>query len=189
MYQKDRSVFVTENHLSKYLCGKSRPGHFQGVCTVVAKLFNIVEPDVAYFGRKDYQQALIIQQMVRDLNFPVRIKVLPIVREKGGLALSSRNAYLSPSGAQAARCLYQALLLANALISQGERQAKVIIRRMIHLLKAEESVRIDYVAIVDPQNLLPLPRMSAKVLIALAVYIGGVRLIDNRIIDVRNKKN
>jgi len=184
MYKKDNSTFVEETILSKFLCGASRPGHFKGVCTVVAKLFNIVEPDIAYFGQKDYQQALIIKRMVRDLNFPVKIKVLPIVREKDGLAMSSRNTYLNEKERKEAVCLYKALNLAKNIIKEGERDSKVVIERMKNLILSHSSAKIDYIKITDPYILEDVEKIEKKVLVALAVFIGTTRLIDNILINV-----
>ena len=184
MYKKDNSTFVEETILSKFLCGASRPGHFKGVCTVVAKLFNIVEPDIAYFGQKDYQQALIIKRMVRDLNFPVKIKVLPIVREKDGLAMSSRNTYLNEKERKEAVCLYKALNLAKNIIKEGERDSKVVIERMKNLILSHSSAKIDYIKITDPYTLEDVEKIEKKVLVALAVFIGTTRLIDNILINV-----
>jgi len=184
MYKKDNSTFVEETILSKFLCGASRPGHFKGVCTVVAKLFNIVEPDIAYFGQKDYQQALIIKRMVRDLNFTVKIKVLPIVREKDGLAMSSRNTYLNEKERKEAVCLYKALNLAKNIIKEGERDSKVVIERMKNLILSYSSAKIDYIKITDPYTLEDVEKIEKKVLVALAVFIGTTRLIDNILINV-----
>jgi len=184
MYKEDNSTFVEETILSKFLCGASRPGHFKGVCTVVAKLFNIVEPDIAYFGQKDYQQALIIKRMVRDLNFPVKIKVLPIVREKDGLAMSSRNTYLNEKERKEAVCLYKALNLAKNIIKEGERDSKVVIERMKNLILSHSSAKIDYIKITDPYILEDVEKIEKKVLVALAVFIGTTRLIDNILINV-----
>jgi pantoate--beta-alanine ligase len=185
MYSKDFSTYVEEVSLSKVLCGKFRPGHFKGVCTVVAKLFNIVAPNIAYFGQKDYQQARIIKRMVRDLNFPVKIKVLPIVREKDGLALSSRNSYLSLQERKDALCLYKALNKAKELIEKGEREVKLIKREMKKIIKKVKYTKIDYIEIVDADNLREIERIKGKILIALAVWIGKARLIDNFILNVK----
>lgn len=186
MYPKDFSTFVEEQFLSKPLCGKSRPGHFKGVCTVVAKLFNIVEPDVAYFGQKDYQQAQIIKRMVEDLNFPIKIKVLPIIRERDGLAMSSRNSYLSFKERKDATILLAALRLARTLINKGERSSRNLRKEIIQIIKSKKSAKIDYVEIVDAHTLRRLTRIKGKVLVALAVYIGKTRLIDNIVVRVRN---
>ncbi len=182
MYSRDFSTFVNVGGLSEVLCGKSRPGHFRGVATVVTKLFNIVQPDIVYFGEKDAQQAIIIQRMVRDLNIPVKVRVMPTIREKDGLALSSRNAYLTKDERKDALVLSQALNLAKLLIKNGSRDSGRIISRMWHLIKKKKSAKIDYIEIVDPQNLKPLKKISGNCLIALAVWIGKTRLIDNILI-------
>ncbi|UCD15055.1 MAG: pantoate--beta-alanine ligase [Candidatus Omnitrophota bacterium] len=185
MYQRNHSVYVQEDSLSKGLCGKFRPGHFRGVCTVVGKLFNIVEPDIAYFGQKDYQQALILKRLVRDLNFSLKIKILPIIREKDKLALSSRNSYLSPGERTDALSLYSSLREAKSLIKKGERNPRKIINEMKRIILSKKGVKIEYIKIVDAQNLKELDKIRAPVLIALAVYIGKTRLIDNVIINVK----
>lgn len=172
-------TYVQVEGLSDPLCGKLRPGHFRGVATVITKLFNIVQPDLAYFGQKDAQQAIIIQRMVRDLNMPVKIKVMPVVRAKDGLALSSRNIYLSKSEREDALVLSKALNLAKFLIKGGARDANRIISRMRELIRRRPGAKIDYIAILDPENLKPLKKISDAHLIALAVSIGKTRLIDN----------
>ncbi|MCD6134442.1 MAG: pantoate--beta-alanine ligase [Candidatus Omnitrophica bacterium] len=185
MYKQDFSTYVEETTLSHVLCGLSRPGHFRGVTTVVAKLFNIVTPDISYFGQKDYQQAQIIKRMVADLNFNIKIKVLPIVRDKDGLALSSRNSYLDKISRQQALCLYRALQRAKALIASGERDA-VRIKKNIRLFMRKFSLaKIDYVEIVDAETLREVKVVKKKVVIALAVFIKGVRLIDNMLVDMK----
>jgi len=188
MYTKGFSTFLEETRLSKVLCGTSRPGHFKGVCTVVAKLFNVVGPDKAYFGQKDYQQACIIQRMVEDLNFPIKIKVLPIVREADGLAMSSRNAYLSIQQRKDATVLYASLKLARQLILKGERDCKKIINIIKSNIRSRKTTRIDYVKIKDADSLEDLKRIRGKVLIALAIYLGRTRLIDNIIVKVESRK-
>jgi len=186
MYPQNFSTYVEEVSLSKYLCGKFRLGHFRGVTTVVAKLFNIVSPDISYFGQKDFQQAQIIKRMVRDLNFPVKIKVLPIVREKDGLAMSSRNSYLTSSERKKAAFLYQSLKKAKVLIKQKENPQKIrqVVIRFIKE-KIPES-KIDYVEVADPSTLESLKtiRKNQKVLVALAVHVGGARLIDNILVKI-----
>ncbi len=182
VYSKGFSTYVHVEGLTKYLCGESRPGHFRGVTTVVAKLFNIVRPDAAYFGQKDLQQAIVIKRMVRDLNMPVKIKVMPIVRERDGLAMSSRNLYLSPQERKQAGSLYKSLNLARDLYRKGERDPKKIIRRMKDMILREGSAGIDYISIVDIERLERLKRISGRALVAVAVRIGRVRLIDNIIL-------
>jgi pantoate--beta-alanine ligase len=182
IYLPGASVFADESDLSRGLCGKWRPGHFRGVCTILVKLFNIIGPDVAYFGRKDYQQALIVRRLVRDFNFPIKIKILPTVRQENKLALSSRNAYLRGQARENSLCLYQALCLGRQLIRNGEKNPQKVIRRMEQLVKSKKSAKIDYIEIVDAENLKKVGRIKGKILIALAVRIKGVRLIDNFIL-------
>ncbi len=179
------SVYADESNLSKVLCGKSRPGHFKGVCTILVKLFNIVKPDIAYFGQKDYQQTLIVKELVKDFNFPIKIRALPIIREQDNLAMSSRNSYLKGQARKSSRCLYQALVLAKKLIKSGERDPKRVISQMKQLVKSTELARIDYIEIVDPDNLKKVKKIRSKVLITLAVYIKRVRLIDNIILNAK----
>lgn len=181
-YPVQYKTYVTVEDLSDVLCGRFRPGHFQGVATVVTKLFNIVQPDTAYFGQKDAQQALIIKRLVRDLNMPVRIKVLPTIREQDGLAKSSRNVYLTNKERKDAAVLYQALCLAKNLVKQGRRDTVEIIRQMRQLINKKKTAKIQYISIVDLNNLRPVSKIKGRVLLALAVYIGKVRLIDNAII-------
>ncbi|MGB4704108.1 MAG: pantoate--beta-alanine ligase [Candidatus Saccharicenans sp.] len=179
MYPEGYRTYVEVEGLQDKLCGRSRPGHFRGVCTVVLKLFNLVEPDEAYFGWKDAQQVIIIKKMVEDLNLPVKIVPLPLVRDHDGLALSSRNTYLNPQERQAALVLKKSLDLAEQLIKSGEREAGAIRQKMVELILSEPLARIDYVEIVDLKNLEPLEKIEGEVLVALAVYIGRTRLIDN----------
>lgn len=183
MYPEGYSTYVEENRLSRGLCGASRPGHFRGVATVVAKLFNIIQPDVAFFGRKDYQQWRVIARMAKDLDLPVRIEVRPIVREKDGLAMSSRNKHLGPEERKQARCLYRALLKAEEMVGRGERGAEKIRGEMEEMIGGEPSARIDYVAILDGETLEPVARVRDNTLIALAVFIGRTRLIDNLVVN------
>jgi pantoate--beta-alanine ligase len=184
MYASDASVWVEEKSLSGVLCGVSRPGHFRGVCTVVAKLFNIVQPDLAVFGEKDAQQLRIIERMVRDLNFPVRIIRGPIVREPDGLAMSSRNKYLTGPQRTDALCLQQALGLAKKLVRNGERSADVIREAMYGLIGGIPGVSVDYIELMDDEKLAPVERLEGTALVALAANIGTIRLIDNAIIEV-----
>jgi len=179
MYPSGFSTSVAVEKLTEQLCGKSRPGHFTGVTTVVAKLFNIVKPDKAIFGQKDAQQAFVIKRMVRDLNFDIEIVIAPTMREPDGLAMSSRNSYLSPEERKESAVLYQALQLAENLIRQGEKEAGTIIKEMEILIRSKPSARIDYVSIVDTENLQPVKKIEGEVLIALAVRFGKTRLIDN----------
>jgi len=179
IYPGGFSTYVNVEGLDKFLCAKSRPGHFRGVTTIVAKLLNIIAPDVLYLGQKDIQQAVILQRMVKDLNIPVKVKVMPIVRSKDGLALSSRNAYLNHKERRDALVLSQALKLAVFFINNGASDAKRIILRMRQLIEKRQSVRIDYVEIVDPVTLKPLKKVAGSFLIVLAVWVGKTRLIDN----------
>ena len=183
-YPKDFDTYVEVEQLSEPLCGKFRPGHFRGVATVVAKLFTIVEPDFAFFGQKDAQQAAVVRRMARDLKFPVDVRICPIVREDDGLAMSSRNAYLNPGERRAATVLYRSLCRAGSLILEGERQADRVRQAAIDLIRAEPEARLEYFEIVDSRDLQPLPVLRGEMLIALAVYIGGTRLIDNLLVDV-----
>ncbi len=166
------------------MCGISRPGHFRGVATIVAKLFNIISPDIAYFGAKDAQQALIVKRMVADLNMEVEIKVLPTVRTADGLAVSSRNSYLTKEERKSAVVLYKSLLKARHLINSGERNSKQILKIMEEIVRKEPRVKIDYISLVDGETLRERKEISGKILIALAVWIGDTRLIDNISIEV-----
>jgi pantoate--beta-alanine ligase len=179
IYPQGFSTFVNVEGLSNLLCGISRPGHFRGVATIVAKLINIVSPDILYLGQKDAQQAIIISRMVKDLNFPVKIKIMPTLREKNGLALSSRNAYLNKSQRSDAVVLFKALSLAKSLLDHGQRDAARIISRMKQLIAKKKQAKIDYVAIVDLEKFQEIKKIKQNCLIALAVKIGNCRLIDN----------
>ncbi|MBI5779095.1 MAG: pantoate--beta-alanine ligase [Planctomycetes bacterium] len=174
------STFVDMSNLTDKLCGQSRPGHFRGVMTVVTKLLNIVQPDVAYFGQKDFQQALIIRKMARDLDMNLEIKTLPTVREPDGLAMSSRNKYLSVPERYYAQRLYRSLLKAKELIISGEKDCRKIRDAMLAVIKTIPGSRIDYVEIADPETLKTIEKIKkGHTLIALAVYAGKTRLIDN----------
>jgi pantoate--beta-alanine ligase len=179
MYPEGYQTEVRVRELSKPLCGRSRPGHFEGVATVVLKLFNIVTPDRAYFGMKDYQQVRVIQQLARDLNLPVEIVPCPIVREADGLAMSSRNVYLSPDERAAATVLYRSLQWAQAQYATGERDARRLREGVYAQIAAEPLARIDYVEVVDAETLQPIERLERPALVALAVFFGTARLIDN----------
>ncbi len=183
MYKADRSVFVVEESLSKVLCGKSRPIHFRGVLTVVAKLFNACFPDKAYFGQKDYQQLLIVRRMVRDLDFPVEVVSCPIVRESDGLAMSSRNRYLSPQERVDARSLSVALSAAEAVFVSGERNPRAIERVAREIIEPVESAKIDYIECRDAETLWSVNEIERPVVLALAVFIGETRLIDNIVLN------
>jgi pantoate--beta-alanine ligase len=184
MYPPSFKTYVEVHDLQNVLCGNSRPGHFRGVATVVLKLFNIVQPDRAYFGQKDAQQARILTQMVRDLNVPVEMRICPIVREPDGLALSSRNVYLDPHQRQHATVLFRSLGTIQQRIDAGERQADPLVRLARTMIEETPGARVDYVAIVDFEHLQPLQRLQGKVLIALAVFFGTTRLIDNLLLEI-----
>lgn len=185
MYPQNFLAYVNVERLSAPLCGQFRPDHFRGVTTIVLKLFAIIQPDLAFFGRKDAQQCVIIRQMVRDLNLPVEIVVCPIVRAPDGLALSSRNRYLSPEERQAAVIIFRSLCHARDLIRVGERRAAEIINRMRELLAQEPRARPEYIEIVDADQLTPKNRIAGRTLIALAVWLGPARLIDNLLVEER----
>ncbi len=182
MFHKGHSTYVDVYDLKDKLCGRSRPIHFRGVCMVVLKLFNIVSPDVSYFGQKDAQQAIILKRMVEDLNLDVMIDVLPIVREKDGLALSTRNEYLNKEERKAALVLSQGLKEAQMMVGKGEKKPDVIIDRMKEMIGQEPLAKMDYVEIVDMDNLDPVVRIEKETLAALAVFVGKARLIDNVIL-------
>lgn len=185
MYPEGFKTYIEVHDLQDKLCGRSRQGHFRGVCTVVLKLFNIVDPDVSFFGQKDAQQAIVLKRMVKDLDLDVNIEILPIIREKDGLALSSRNTYLDPEQRKAALCLSKSLREADEMFKNGERKSARIIRRMEEIIKSEALAKIDYVRIVDLNNLDPLARIEKEALIAVAVFIGKNRLIDNTVINIK----
>ena len=183
MYPQQSVTWVTVEGLSERLCGKSRPGHFRGVATIVAKLFNIVEPDLAFFGQKDAAQVAIIRRMVRDLNMPVQIEVGPIVREPDGLAMSSRNAYLSPEQRKDALVLFRALTRVNKLFQGGERNPAALVAAARQELATKPTVRLDYFEIVDPDELTPLATINRPALAAVAAFVGNTRLIDNIVLE------
>jgi pantoate--beta-alanine ligase len=185
MYPQKNLTWVNVEKLSEPLCGKSRPGHFRGVAAVCAKLFNIVQPDIAFFGQKDAQQAIIVQRMVADLNMPLKIVVCPTIREIDGLAISSRNRYLTPKGRKDAVLLYAALQKAEVFIAAGQRKSSELISEMEKILKISRQIKIEYISIVDARTLNELDEVKDKVLIALAVKIGQARLIDNIVVDVK----
>ena len=179
IYPPGSTTFVTVEGLSEKLCGKSRPGHFRGVATIVAKLFNIVAPHMAVFGQKDAAQAIIIRRMVEDLNFDVEIVVCPIVRERDGLAMSSRNAYLDPKQRKQALVLYRSLMRVQFLADKGERDARKLAAAALEVFREEPEVRLDYFEMVHPQTLDPVADISGGALVAVAAFVGGTRLIDN----------
>ncbi len=184
MYPPGFRTFVEVRELQDVLCGPSRPGHFRGVVTVVLKLFNIVQPDIAYFGQKDAQQARIIQQMVRDLDLPVQLRICPIVREPDGLALSSRNQYLDPDQRRQATVLFQALQAARSLITRGELDPAVVQRALVSRIAAASGAVLDYAAVVDADTLQPVDKLHGNILLAVAVKFGATRLIDNVLLSV-----
>jgi len=183
MYPPNFVTWVTVDELTQTLCGASRPTHFRGVTTVVAKLFNITKPHVAVFGQKDAQQALVIRRMVRDLNFDLKIVVAPIVREPDGLALSSRNVYLTASEREQAVVLSQALEHAREMLTAGERQAERIEQAIRQQIQTKPLAQIDYVAIVSAENLQPVAAVAGEILVAVAVKFGRTRLIDNLLFE------
>ena len=182
MYPEGYAAYVNVESLTDSLCGASRPGHFKGVTTVVAKLFNIVKPDVAYFGQKDAQQVIVIKKMVRDLNMDIEIKSMPIIRETDGLAMSSRNVYLSEDERRQALVLNQSLEKALSLVKAGERDPANVIKAIKELIARKPLVKIDYISIVDMKSLKDADEISGEVLVALAAFAGKTRLIDNTII-------
>jgi pantoate--beta-alanine ligase len=182
MYPKGAVTFVSVEGLSEKLCGRSRPGHFRGVTTVVAKLFNIVGPDAAFFGQKDAAQAVIVKKMVRDLDLPVEIVVCPIVREADGLALSSRNAYLDAAQRRSATVLHRALVQVQSLAEKGERSSAKLIDAAQRVFREEPTVKVDYVEMVDNETLDPVADVRGGALVAVAAFVGATRLIDNTVL-------
>ena len=182
MYPAGAVTCVTVEGLSDKLCGRSRPGHFRGVTTVVAKLFNIVQPEKAFFGQKDAAQSTIIRRMVRDLNMPVQVVIGPIVREPDGLAMSSRNAYLDAAQRQSALVLHRSLQAVQERLSQGERNVPALIDAGKREFAKDSSVRLDYFEIVDPETLDPVDDLSRGALVAVAAFVGKARLIDNAVL-------
>lgn len=182
VYRADHATWVEPVGVAEPLEGECRPGHFRGVATVVLKLLNMAQPDVAYFGQKDYQQAAVIRQMVDDLNVPVRIEVCPIIREPDGLAMSSRNRYLAPDARQQATVLFRGLEEAQRMVSAGERRAAVVAERMRAMIAEVPTAQIDYVALVEPQTLRSVVEIDGPLVALLAVRIDGTRLIDNMIL-------
>ena len=183
MYTKGEATWVVVEGLSDRLDGRSRPGHFRGVTTVVAKLYHVIEPDVAFFGQKDAAQVAVIRRFVRDLNFPVEIAVCPIIREPDGLAMSSRNAYLNPEDRRRALVLSRSLREVERQFHAGETTAVVLIDAAKQLIAQEQQVRLDYFEIVDPDTLEPIEKITGKTLVAVAAYVGTTRLIDNVVLE------
>ena len=184
LYAPDACTFVNVEGITSELCGKTRPTHFRGVCTVVSKLMNISQADRAYFGQKDAQQLAVVRRMVRDLNMNVEVIGCPIVREEDGLAKSSRNTYLSPAEREAALVLSRAVREGQRLMKEGERDAKAILGAMRAIIEAEPLARIDYVEMVSWDGIKPVDVADSSVLVAMAVYIGKTRLIDNFIFEM-----
>ncbi|MDH3215605.1 MAG: pantoate--beta-alanine ligase [Candidatus Krumholzibacteria bacterium] len=184
IYPVDQSTWVSPQGMSEALCGKTRPGHFRGVATVVLKLFNIVQPDVAVFGQKDAQQALIIRDLIRQLNLPVDIRLSPVVREADGLACSSRNAYLSAEERKRAAGIYEALQAGLEMLAGGERSPQAICREVHHRLESRGIRDIDYVELLNAQSLTPIQRAAGDVILAAAARVGKTRLIDNVVMRV-----
>jgi len=182
VYGHDHATWVDVERLSRCWEGEHRPTHFRGVATVVLKLLGMVGPDVAYFGQKDYQQAVVIRRMVADLNVPVEIRVCPVVREPDGLAMSSRNVYLSPDARRRATVLWKSLCLARELVAAGERDTGVVARQMREAILSAGDATIDYVALADPATLEPVERIDGVTLAAVAVRIENTRLIDNELL-------
>jgi len=183
MYYPDRSIEIVENSLSRVMCGASRPGHFSGVCTVVAKLFNLFRPDIAIFGAKDFQQFAIIKRMVRDLNFPIRLEAHPTVREPDGLAMSSRNIYLSAEEREQATVIQQVLQRAEKKVREGRGSVAGVVDWMRTQIQLTPLAKVDYVVAVDPVNLQTASELRPPVLLAAAVLFGKTRLIDNRLVE------
>jgi pantoate--beta-alanine ligase len=182
VYPNGFRTFVEVAEITEWLCGASRPGHFRGVATVVTKLFHLVQPHRAYFGQKDYQQSVVIRRLVSDLNLDLEIIVMPTVREPDGLAMSSRNARLSPDQRRAAPVLYRSLRRAEERVSEGETHAKIILDEMRAMIEAEPLARIDYLALCDPATVKAVDRIEGPTLAAVAVRFGHTRLIDNILI-------
>lgn len=182
IYPEGYATYVNVENFTDKLCGVSRPEHFKGVATVIAKLFNIVKPDMAYFGQKDAQQVIVIKKMSRDLNMDIEIKAMPIIRETDGLAMSSRNIYLSEAERREALVLNRSLEKASALAAAGERDSVKIVKAMKELISQKPMVKIDYVSIVNTKDLKDIPAISGEALVAIAAFVGSTRLIDNVIV-------
>jgi pantoate--beta-alanine ligase len=182
IYPQGHKTYVEVYDLQDKLCGHSRPGHFRGVCTVMLKLFNIINPDISFFGQKDAQQVIILKRMVKELNLEVIIEVLPIIREEDGLALSSRNKYLTQEERKAALVLSGSLKKAQSMMEKGQRDSAAIIKEMKEIIGREPLAKIDYVEIVDVDKLNPVAEIEKEALVAMAIFIGKVRLIDNTIL-------
>ncbi len=183
MYPEGFQTYVNQEYLPAHLCGLSRPGHFRGVLTVVAKLFNIIQPHSAVFGEKDYQQLIIIRQMVRDLNFNINIESVPTVREEDGLAMSSRNTRLAPHQRKAAASLYKSLQKAQEILGRGESRAERLISAAGEIIRQHAEASVDYIKVADPDSLEDIDYVEKTALMALAVKIGDVRLIDHVLLE------
>jgi len=183
LYPEGFCTYVTQRKLTDSLCGRSRPGHFDGVTTIVTKLFNIVKPDRAYFGQKDYQQSVVIEKLVADLNMDIDIRICPIVRDEDGLAISSRNKRLNPEERRSALCIYDSLLKARSMFASGIKDAEEIIEEMTSIINKTKHTRIDYISIVNAQTLEDVLLINEKAVAAVAVWIGTTRLIDNIILE------
>ena len=187
MYPEGFQTFIEIERLSSHLCGLSRPGHFRGVATVVMKLFNIVKPDIAIFGEKDFQQTAIIKRMIRDFNMDIDIVIMPIVRDADGLAMSSRNSYLNKEERMAARCLYTAIKMGRDIFNKGIKGAAVILKKMKHVIESEPLAVIEYIKICDTDTLEDLDIIADMALLVLSVKIGKTRLIDNCILQSHDR--
>ncbi|ODS29875.1 MAG: pantoate/beta-alanine ligase [Candidatus Scalindua rubra] len=183
LYPEGFCTYVTQDKLTDSLCGRLRPGHFNGVTTIVTKLFNIIKPDRAYFGQKDYQQTVVIKRLVADLNMDIDVRVLPIVRDEDGLAISSRNKRLNPEERQNALCIYSSLSKAKSVFASNIKDSKEIIEEMTSIIKKTKNIKIDYVSIVDPNTLENVSSINGKAVATVAVWIGNTRLIDNIILE------
>lgn len=183
MYPEEQLTWVKIDKIAEHLCGISRPTHFQGVATVASKLFNIAKPHKAYFGQKDYQQCLVIKKMAKDLDFDIDIVTCPTVREKGGIAMSSRNKYLSHEERKSALSLDKSLVMAKKMIENGENDIEKIKRHIKEMIEREKFTKIDYVEILNSKNLEKIKKIKENVIVALAVFIGKTRLIDNMLIE------
>ncbi|OHB89176.1 MAG: pantoate--beta-alanine ligase [Planctomycetes bacterium RIFCSPHIGHO2_02_FULL_40_12] len=183
MYPEGFCTYVTQDKLTDTMCGRLRPGHFNGVTTIVTKLFNIVKPDKAYFGQKDYQQSVVVEKLVADLNMEIDVKVLPTVRDEDGLALSSRNKRLNPEERRSALCIYSSLLKAKSMFASNVKDAKEIIEEMTSIIKKAKHTRTDYISIVNAHTLEDVSLINEKAVAAVAVWIGNTRLIDNIILE------
>jgi len=182
MYRPQHATFIEMHGPAEPLEGRRRPDHFRGVATIVLKLFNLATPDRAYFGQKDYQQTLVVRRMVADLDLPIEVRVCPIVREADGLAMSSRNVYLSPAEREQALALYRSLQRAAELFAAGERGAEVLAAEMRKLYDAAPLVRLEYLAVADPETLAPVARVNERAVVAVAARVGKTRLIDNHLL-------